>query len=104
MIDKRQIHTLADFLRNHEEHVARLSKGHATEVLTIDGKPELVLQSAESYQALLDRLRELEDLAAVREGLAQADAGLTRPAEEFFSELVWEARRPWERVRRTFGT
>ena len=33
------------------------------------------------------RLREAEDLAAVREGLAQAEHGEGRPAEEVFAEL-----------------
>jgi predicted transcriptional regulator len=56
-------------------------------VLTINGRAELVLQDAESYQQLLDRLRQLEDLAAIREGLAQADRGEGRPAEDVFAEL-----------------
>ena len=88
MLDLRQIHSLTDFLRNHKEHVSRLKESGTPEVLTINGKAELVLQDAESYQALLDRLRAAEDLAAIREGLAQADRGEARPAEEFFSEFM----------------
>jgi predicted transcriptional regulator len=30
----------------------------------------------------------VEDLTAIREGLAQAEAGKTRPAEEFFTEFM----------------
>lgn len=37
---------------------------------------------------LPDRLREAEDLAAIREGIAQADRGEGRPAEEFSGELM----------------
>lgn len=87
MLDLRQIHSLTDFLRNHKEHVHRLKESQRAEVLTINGRAELVLQDAESYQQLLDRLRQLEDLAAVREGLAQADRGEGRPAGEVFAEL-----------------
>lgn len=88
MLDLRQIHSLTDFLRNHKKHVSRLKASGSPEVLTINGKAELVLQDAESYQALIDRLREAEDLAALREGIAQADRGEGRPAEEFFDELM----------------
>jgi len=88
MLDLRKIHSLTDFLRNHRDHVARLRETRTPEVLTINGKAALVLQDAESYQEMLDRLRELEDLAAIREGLAQADAGMTRSADEFFAEFT----------------
>jgi hypothetical protein len=88
MIVTPETHPLTEFVHNHQEHLARLKQSAVAQVLTVDGKAELVLQSAESYQALLERLRELENLAAIREGLAQADAGLTRPAEEFFSEFM----------------
>jgi PHD/YefM family antitoxin component YafN of YafNO toxin-antitoxin module len=87
MLDLRRIHSLTDFLRNHREHVARLRETGGPKVLTINGKAALVLQDADSYQGLLDRLREMEDLAAIREGLAQADRGDGRPAEEVFAEL-----------------
>lgn len=87
MLDLRQIHPLTDFLRNHKEHVRRLKESQRAEVLTINGRAELVLQDAESYQQMLDRLRQLEDLAAIREGLAQADRGEGRPAEDVFAEL-----------------
>jgi hypothetical protein len=87
VLDLREIRPLTDFLRNHREHVSRLKRTGAPEVLTINGRAELVLQDAGSYQRLLDRIRELEDLAAIREGLAQTETGQTRPAEEFFSEF-----------------
>jgi predicted transcriptional regulator len=38
------------------------------------------------YQALVERLREMEDLAAIREGLAQAEAGDVRPARKALAE------------------
>lgn len=87
MINLREIHPLTDFLRNHKEHVSRLKENRSPEVLTINGRAELVLQDAGSYQEMLDRLRELEDLAAIREGLEQADRGEVIPAEEVLAEL-----------------
>ncbi len=35
MLDTREIHSLTDFLRNHEVHVARLKQTRAPEVLTV---------------------------------------------------------------------
>ncbi|HTE17619.1 MAG TPA: hypothetical protein VK689_04465 [Armatimonadota bacterium] len=41
----------------------------------------------EERLAELERLRAAEDLAAIREGLAQADRGEGRPAADVFAEL-----------------
>lgn len=87
MIDTRQIHPLTDFLRNHKAHVARLKETGTPEVLTVNGKAELVLQDAESYQLLLDRLHHMETLAAIREGIASAERGELKDAEQVFAEM-----------------
>ena len=42
MLDAREIHPLTDFLRNHKAHVARPKETHAPEVLTVNGKAEVV--------------------------------------------------------------
>jgi len=56
-------------------------------VLTADGRPAVAVQDAETYQALVERLREMEDLAAILEGLAQAEAADVQPAREALAEL-----------------
>lgn len=60
MLDLRQVFSLTDFLRNHKEMVARLSETHKPVVLTVKGKPALVIQDADSYQELMDRLDRAE--------------------------------------------
>ena len=87
MLDVRQIHSLTDFLRNHKAHVTRLKETGAPEVLTVNGKAEVVIQDAESYQELLDRLYRLETIAAIREGLASAERGEMKDAEQVFAEM-----------------
>ena len=87
MLDVRQIHPLTDFLRNHKVHVTRLKETGAPEVLTVNGKAEVVIQDAESYQELLDRLYRLETIAAIREGLASAERGEMKDAEQVFAEM-----------------
>ncbi len=87
MIDARDIHSLTDFLRNHKEHIARLKVSKAPEVLTVNGKAELIVQDAQSYQLMLNRLHHMETLAAIREGIASAERGELKPATEVLSEM-----------------
>jgi PHD/YefM family antitoxin component YafN of YafNO toxin-antitoxin module len=54
MIDLANIRSLSDFQRNTRKHVRRLKESGKPEVLTINGEAQLVVQSAEAYQKLLD--------------------------------------------------
>ncbi len=87
MLDTREIHSLTDFLRNHKAHVARLKETHAPEVLTVNGKAEVVIQDAASYQCLLDRLHHMETVAAIQEGMASAERGELKPAAQVLEEM-----------------
>jgi PHD/YefM family antitoxin component YafN of YafNO toxin-antitoxin module len=87
MLDTRQIHSLTDFLRNHKTHVARLKKTQAPEILTVNGKAEVVVQDAASYQAMLDRLHHMETIAAIQEGMASAERGELKPASQVLAEM-----------------
>jgi len=87
MLDTRDIHPLTDFLRNHKAHVTRLKETQAPEVLTVNGKAELVVQDAASYQLMLDRLQHMETLAAIQEGMASAERGELKPAAQVFDEM-----------------
>jgi len=87
MLDIRHTHPLTDFLRNHKTHVERLKETGTPELLTVNGRVELVVQDAGSYQALLDRLHRLETVAAIREGMASAERGELAPAEDVYAEM-----------------
>jgi PHD/YefM family antitoxin component YafN of YafNO toxin-antitoxin module len=87
MLDTREIHSLTDFLRNHKAHVARLKRTQAPEVLTVNGKAEVVVQDATSYQAMLDRLHHMETIAAIQEGIASAERGELKPAAQVLDEM-----------------
>ena len=60
MLDLRQVFSLTDFLRNHKELVSRVTETKKPVVLTVKGKPALVIQDAGSYQDLMDRLEKAE--------------------------------------------
>jgi hypothetical protein len=56
-------------------------------VLTVNGKAELVVQEAESYQELLEAAQLVETLKGIKRGLEQMKQGQGKKAEDFFSEL-----------------
>lgn len=56
MIDVRDIHSLSSFQRNTREHIRHLKRTRRPEVLTVNGKAELVVQDAEAYQDLVGAL------------------------------------------------
>jgi PHD/YefM family antitoxin component YafN of YafNO toxin-antitoxin module len=87
MVDVREIHPLTDFLRNHKAHIQRIKETRTPEVLTVNGKAELVVLDPESYQEMQERLQRMETIAAIREGLAAAERGETKPAEQVFEEM-----------------
>ena len=87
MLETREIHPLTDFLRNHKTHMARLKETKTPEVLTVNGRAEVVVIDASSYHDLVDRLHHMETLTAIREGIASAERGELKPAEQVFSEL-----------------
>jgi prevent-host-death family protein len=88
MIDISQdIHSLSDFKRNTNEFLDQMrGSGHPL-ILTINGKAELVVQDAASYQKLLDRVDELEALEGIKRGLADVEAGRVTPLRQFESEF-----------------
>jgi prevent-host-death family protein len=78
------IRSLSDFKRNTSELLDRLRKTGHPLVLTINGKAELIVQDAEAYQALLDRVETIE---GIQRGLAEIEAGRVTPARRVFNRL-----------------
>ena len=79
----KDIHSLSEFKRNTVEFLGQMrDTGHPL-VLTINGKAELVVQDAASYQALLDRMDRLEALEGIQRGLADVEAGRVTHLKSF---------------------
>jgi PHD/YefM family antitoxin component YafN of YafNO toxin-antitoxin module len=69
----------------HGRHVLdRLKKTGNPLVLTINGRAEVVVQDAEAYQELLERVETIE---GIQQGLADVKAGRTKSAREVFNRL-----------------
>ena|SRR5208337_1347499 len=83
----RDMHPLTDFKRHTPEFLRQLKESGHPLVLTVNGKAEIVVQDAKSYQRLLALAERLETIQAVKEGLASIDKGEGRPMDEVFDDL-----------------
>jgi prevent-host-death family protein len=83
----QDIHPLTDFKRNTSDFVSKMKKTRRPVVLTVNGKAELVVQDAKSYQQILERLERLEAVQAIRLGIAAAERGRVKPARQALAEL-----------------
>ena len=87
MISLKAIESLTAFKRNTNEYVKRIKKSGSPLVLTINGKAELVVQDAESYQRMLELLYRAETGEAAREGLESVRQGKTMSLDQFDKEM-----------------
>ena len=77
---KEDIRSLSDFKRNTPEALEQLRDTHRPMVLTVNGRAEMVVQDADSYQKTLEELERLRTNEGIREGLKAASEGKSRPA------------------------
>lgn len=87
MIKLEDIHSLSDFQRNTKEHVSRLKETGQPEVLTVNGKAELVVLAAETFQKFADKVERAEAIEGIRRGLEEAKAGKGRPVREALAAI-----------------
>ena len=87
MIQTQNIHSLTDFQRRTASHVRRLRQSGLPEVLTVKGKAELIVQTAEAYQALLSKLEMYESAMAINRGLQDISRGRSSTLSDFDSRM-----------------
>lgn len=83
----QDIHPLTDFKRRTSDFMGQLKKTGRPVVLTVNGKAELVVQDAHSYQQTLDRLERYGAIEAIRLGIAAAEKGKVKPARQALAKL-----------------
>ena len=66
MIRPTDIHTLDSFRRKTKQHVDRLQSTGRPEVLTVNGKPSVVVQDAAAYEQQMEKVQVLEEHTADR--------------------------------------
>ncbi|HEV7903475.1 MAG TPA: type II toxin-antitoxin system Phd/YefM family antitoxin [Pyrinomonadaceae bacterium] len=97
MISLKDIESLTAFKRNTNEYVKKIKKSGNPLVLTVNGKAEIVVQDAESYQRMLELLDRAETIEAVREGLESVKQGKTMSVNVFDREMRKKIRAPKKR-------
>ena len=88
MIDLANVYALSEFNRNSKIFIRKLKKSGKPAVLTVNGQAEVVIQSAEAYQKLVEDQQLLETLRGISRGLEQAKRGEGRPMREAIEELA----------------
>jgi prevent-host-death family protein len=83
----RDIQSLSTFKRNTNELITQMKVTGNPVVLTVNGKAELVVQDAESYQKLLDSIEYLESIIGIKKGLEDIVSGDTQPLDKFVEEM-----------------
>jgi prevent-host-death family protein len=86
----RDIHSLSTFKRDTARLVRQMKKTKAPVILTVNGKAELVVQDAESYQKLLEAKDRMEAIEGLKRGLESMKGRLGKPATDFFREFFAE--------------
>ena len=88
MIDlTKDIQSLTTFRRNSGDFMKQLKKTKRAIVLTVNGKPEAVVQDAASYQRLRDLAAFGDAGEGIRQGSEDVKAGRVRPSKTVFAEF-----------------
>ena len=83
----KDIRSLTEFKRNTNELVDNLKRTKHPLILTVNGKAELVVQDAQSYQELLEAAELIETLKGIKRGLGQMKEEKGKTADSFFAEM-----------------
>jgi len=86
----RDIQSLSTFKRDTAKIVRQLKKTGQPVVLTVNGRAELVVQDAESYQKLLEAQDRMEAIEGIKRGLESIKRNAGKPAEKFFRDFFAE--------------
>ena len=81
MIEIQDIRSLTDFQRNTRAHLRRLKNTGRPEVLTVNGKAELIVQDAAAFEDMLDAIR------GIQRGLDAMKAGTGKPFRAALDEI-----------------
>jgi hypothetical protein len=81
MIALQDIRSLTDFQRNTKSHLRRLKSSGRPEVLTVNGKAELIVQEASAYEETLNAIH------GIQRGLDGMKAGTGKPFRAALDEI-----------------
>ena len=83
----KDIRPLTEFKRDTTRFISHLKDTGRPSVLTVNGKPALVVMDAEAWQDVQDQIEYARTVAGIRKGLDQARDGQGIEAAAFFETL-----------------
>ena len=84
----KDIRPLTELKRDTVRFMSRLKETGLPSVLTVNGRPALVVMDAEVWQDVSDRFEYAQAVAGIRQGLDQAHDGPGIEASAFFEKLA----------------
>ena len=84
----QDIRPLTEFKRHTVRFMSRLKETGRPSVLTVNGKPALVVMDAEAWQDVSERFEYMRAVAGIRQGLDQTHDGQGIEASTFFAKLA----------------
>ncbi|MBT5110584.1 MAG: type II toxin-antitoxin system Phd/YefM family antitoxin [Rhodospirillaceae bacterium] len=83
----KDIRPLTEFKRNTTEVMSHLKETGRPSILTVNGKPALVVMDAQAWQDAQDEIEYARTVADIRKGLDQSRDGKGVEAGAFFESL-----------------
>ena len=83
----RDIDSLSNFKRRTSLYLKKMKKSGQPMVLTINGKAEMVVHDAKSYQKIMVAVARAKTLDAIRQGLQQIKKGKKLPLQEALAAI-----------------
>ena len=83
----RDIQSLSVFKRDTAKFRRQLKKTRQPIVLTVNGKADMVLIDADSYDEYLRDKDQIDMIASANRGIDDMRSGRTKPAEQVFREF-----------------
>lgn len=80
----QDIISLSDFSQQSSALHERIKETHRPMLLTVEGRVELVVQDAATFQKMQALIERIETLDGIDKGLASIEAGQGIDAEDFF--------------------
>lgn len=84
MFSANDIHSLTDSQRNTKNYVQRLADTKRPEVLTVNGKAQVVIQDAHAYEEMVALLHSIKQIS---QAATDTDSGKSKPIDQAFADI-----------------
>ena len=87
MLSLCDVHSLSEFQEQAQTFLEKFQETKIPIVLTVNGKATAVVQDADAYQQLLDRIELLESVVGIQKSIEEFESGKGQPLKQAFEQL-----------------